>query len=128
MKRLILLTIILIATSAIFQSCGVFSEIGESKEKSVPFSETEFQSNRDYYKALGRGKSPSMSFAREIALHDAKERLAKKIFHDNPHNEMTENVIHQELMRVDVLKEEVFVLDNGLYVCWIIVRTPREHY
>lgn len=124
MKRL--LTVLLIAISGIvFQSCGIFSEIGE---KSIPFSETEYQSNRDYYKALGRGKSSSISFAKEIALSNARENLAEKIFHNNPYNEMTENVIHQKLIQVEVSEEKVFVLDNGLYVVWIIVRTPREHY
>src|SRR6056297_1155693 len=127
MKKQILI-IVFIAIYAILQGCSIFSETGVSKENKIPFSVNEYQSDMNYYRALGKGKSPNLSFAKEIALHNAKENLAKKIFHNNPYNEMTENVINQNLIYVDIVRERVFKLNNGYYSCWVIVETPKEHY
>lgn len=128
MKRLMSLTIVLIAASVFFQGCGVFSEIGESRENKIPFSVKEYSSDANYYRSLGHGKSPNLSFAKETTLHDAQGKLARKIYHDNPHNKRTENVIKQNLIYLNVAKEKCSLHDNGIYSCWIILETSKRHY
>ena len=122
----VLTVMVLISALIVFQSCSILN-LGEEKEKN-PFSKEQYESTEKYYRAAESGKSPNMSFAKEKALLDAKEKLAKVIFHDNPQNEQTQNVIHQTLTHVNVVEEKMFVKDDGTYVCWIIVETPKKFY
>jgi len=124
--RELLVTTMLMAALIVFQSCSVLN-IGEEKVKN-PFPKKKYESTEKYYRAVESGKSPNMSFAKEIAFNNAKELLAKKIFHDNPRNKQTQNVIHQTLKQVNVVEEKMFVKNDGTYVCWIIIETSKKFY
>ena len=50
-----------------------------AKEVSLPFSGKEFKSDKEYFRAMGSGKSPDKEDARRIAALSASQRLSANI-------------------------------------------------
>ena len=115
MKTKTRLFLISLAIFALFQSCNVL-------EKGTSYN------TKNYFIVEASGKSSNLSFAKETAMFNAKKKLAKKVFHNNPRNEETQNVIHQTLTHLRIIEEKCFVLKNGNYECEITLATPKKFY
>lgn len=126
MKRLVILAGILFVVLSIFQSCSV------SEKTKLPLSGAKYKTDKNYFRARGFGKSPNLSFAKEIALMDAKENLAKKIHQKTGHGhyKSTKNSesLSSYLYGINLVDEKLFVMEDGLYQCWIVIETRKNLY
>lgn len=75
--------LVCLGLSLITPSCKTKSVAVEKKNGAVklttPFSESKYQSDKDYFREVKSGNSPDQSFAEDIALTQAKAQMASNI-------------------------------------------------
>jgi hypothetical protein len=141
---------VMAGTIALFSmSCGGPKKL-ENSEKSdeiiLPFSGSDYQSNKEFYRAKSSGKSPDLATAKKIALTNAKAEVAGlisakvKAVTDNYTNQrstadatdfenkfetMTREVVNQQLVDVSIKGEKLFKKDKG-YEYWIAIEVSKQ--
>ena len=112
-----------IAIFAVFQSCNITEKVN------TQFSKKEYKTDEVYFKVKSFGKSSNLSFAKETALFNAKKDLAEKIYYSKyPKKKGKTKTFEQDLMKLRVVEEKCFVLENGNYECEITLATPKKLY
>ncbi len=149
MKKItVLISVFLIFT--MFYSCKSKKEItkiDEMTEIKIPMSGIEYESDKNYFRAKQVGESSDISTAKKIAEQNAKSELAgnieaiikrttdqytnqrsvgnKKEF-ENKFEEISREVVRQDLRDVKVIGEKLFKKKDGIYQYWIAVETSKE--
>lgn len=144
--------ILIISFSAIvaFSSCSStkkLEKITKAKEITVPFSESKYKSDKDFFRAKQIGKSPDLATAKKIALLNAKAELAGNIKSlikrvtdqytnqrtvgdkqefENKFEEMSREVINQTLTDVKLIDEKIFKEQDGSYSYWTAIEVSKQ--
>lgn len=132
-----------------FNNCGGPKKLEKSagmEEISLPLSGKEYQSDKEYIRTKGSGKSPDISTAKKIALNNAKAEMAGlintriKAVTDNYVNQrsiveaqdfgskfesLTREVVNQQLTDVRIIGEKLFQKDKT-YEYWIAIEVPKQ--
>lgn len=149
MKMKLLLTGFLVLTLAAFscKSKKKIAKIEDSTEISIPFSGKQYENNKNFFRAKQVGESTDLATAKKIAEQNAKAELAgnieavikrvtdqytnqrsvgdKKNF-ENKFEEMSREVVRQDVRDVRVIGEKLFKQKDGLYSYWIAIESPKE--
>jgi hypothetical protein len=124
---------------------AMYNKKGDAKEVSIPFQDKANRTSATYYRAAQSGTSPDLATARKIATLNAKSALASDIsstirsvievytdqrqvgnaieFNDR-FQEITRQVVDQELTATKIQDEKVFQRPDGVYECWVVVEMP----
>ena len=148
-------------TSMVFAGAMLFFVVGCGSSKkvatipatvgmtkvSVPLSGTEYQTNKEYFRAKSSGKSPDMATAKKIALNNAKTEIAGliqstiKSVTDNYTNQrsianaqdfenkfenLSREVVSQKLSDITIIGEEVFKDQMGTVEYWVAIAISKE--
>jgi hypothetical protein len=118
-----------------------------SNEVSVPLSEKEYRSDKDYFRATQSGKSPDLATAKKIALTNAKSELAGNIQtlikavtenytnqrtvadqqeFENKFEEYVRAVVNQMLNDVKVIGDKVFKETDGKLTYYIAIEMNKD--
>jgi hypothetical protein len=118
-----------------------------STEVSIPFTEKEYRSDKDHFRATQQGKSPDLATAKKIALANARTELAGNIqtlvkaVQDQYSNNMTVDkeqefeasfqefsraVIAQSINDVKIIGDKVFTEKGGGYTYYLAIEMPKE--
>ncbi|UMB54541.1 hypothetical protein MKD41_03485 [Lutibacter sp. A64] len=149
MKKNYLLTIASI-TLLILTNCNstkTLSKVEDMTEIQIPLSGKEYMSNENYFRAKQVGESSDLATAKKIATQNAKADLAsniqslikrvtdqytnqrsvgdKKEF-ENKFEELSREVVNQDLRDIKVIGEKLFKLKNGNYQYHIAVEGSKE--
>lgn len=116
-------------------------------EISVPFSESKYKSDKDFFRSKNVGKSPDMATAKKIAFQNAKSELAGNIKavikrvtdqytnqrtvgenqeFENKFEELSREVVDQTLTDTRVVDEKVFKETDGKYSYWVAIETSKQ--
>jgi hypothetical protein len=116
-------------------------------EISVPFSESKYKSDKDFFRSKNVGKSPDMATAKKIAFQNAKSELAGNIKavikrvtdqytnqrtvgenqeFENKFEELSREVVDQTLTDTRVVDEKVFKESDGKYSYWVAIETSKQ--
>lgn len=116
-------------------------------EITVPFSTSEFFSDKNFFRAKSSGNSPDLQTSKKIALQNAKSEMAgliqstiKKVTDqytqqrtignqqefNNKFEELAREVTNQQLTDVRVIGEKLFKESNGTYTYWIAIEANKE--
>lgn len=141
---------LVLTISFLLVGCGGSSEVqkySDSKEISVPFSESKYLSNNDYFRAKQNGKSPDLATAKKIAMLNAKTALAgsikstiksvtdqytnqvtvgDKVEFENKFEELSRDVIDQALNDVRVVGDKIFEGSKGGYTYWVAIEMSTK--
>ncbi len=133
-----------------FMSCGgtkKLETVTKSQEISLPFSETKYKTDKDFFRAKNVGKSPDVATAKKIALQNAKTELASNIKsltkrvldqytnqrsigdkqeYENKFEEQTREVVSQTLTDIRIIDEKVFKETDGSYSYWVVIETSKQ--
>ena len=137
MKQTILFSVI---AFIIFSACNSSKHLPSiqagSQEVILPFSDTKYKSDKDYFRATQVGKSPDLATSKKIALHSAKADLAStvqtklkrvtdlyanqkgvvnKTDFENKFEDFSREIVNQSLSDVKVVEEKVFKETDGSY-------------
>lgn len=117
------------------------------QEITVPLSSKEYQSTKEMFRAKSVGKSPDIATAKKIALTNAKAELAglittviKSVTHnytnqrsvadaqdfENKFENLTKEIIAQQLNNVSIIGEKVFKDKAGTVEYWVAVEMATE--
>jgi hypothetical protein len=121
------------------------SSLAGAREVVTPFQDDAYRTSAEYYRAAQSGTSPDLATARKIATLNAKSALASDIsstirsvievytdqrqvgnaieFNDR-FQEITRQVVDQELTATKIQDEKVFQRPDGVYECWVVVEMP----
>jgi len=150
MKKNVLMVFIAASLILINYCCGgpkkLESQNG-AKEITVPLSGKEYSTNKEFFRAKSSGKSPDMATAKKIALNNAKSEIAGlikttiKSLTDNYTNQrtvanaqdfenkfenLTREVVNQELVDVSIIGEKVFQQKDNSYEYWVAIEISKE--
>ena len=147
MKKLHILLFVLSLAAISCKSKKEISKIEDSTEISIPFSGKQYENNKDYFRAKQVGESTDLATAKKIAEQNAKAELAgnieavikrvteqytnqrsvasKKEF-ENKVEEMSREVVRQDVRDVRVIGERLHKQKDGLYSYWIALESPKE--
>jgi len=149
MKSKQFLIIGLIAIVA-FTGCKGTKKISKatgSQEITVPFSESKYKSDKDFFRAKQTGKSPDLATAKKIALQNAKAELAGNIKSlvkrvtdqytnqrtisnkqdfENKFEELSREVVDQTITDVKVMDEKIFKEQDGGYSYWVVIEVSKQ--
>ncbi|MBC8147279.1 MAG: LPP20 family lipoprotein [Bacteroidetes bacterium] len=149
MKKANLLVISVITMITLFgcKSTKDISKVNEMTELEIPLSGKEFESDKGHFRAKQVGESPDLSTAKKIAQQNAKAEMAgniqalikrvteqytnqrtvsdKKEF-ENKFEELSREVVNQELKDVRVIGEKLYKKKDGIYQYWIAVEIFKE--
>jgi hypothetical protein len=116
-------------------------------EISVPFSDSKYKSDKDFFRSKNVGKSPDMATAKKIAFQNAKSELAGNIKavikrvtdqytnqrtvgenqeFENKFEELSREVVDQTLTDTRVVDEKVFKESDGKYSYWVAIETSKQ--
>jgi hypothetical protein len=116
-------------------------------EISVPFSDSKYKSDKDFFRSKNVGKSPDMATAKKIAFQNAKSELAGNIKavikrvtdqytnqrtvgenqeFENKFEELSREVVDQTLTDTRVVDEKVFKETDGKYSYWVAIETSKQ--
>jgi len=144
MKSLSVLSIAVIVI-LVFNACSG-SKIGR-KELNIPFSDKEYQTDKDFFRAKQMGASPDLATAKKIAMQNAKAELAgnietlmKRVVDNytqqitvddemeliNKFEELSRQTTSQTLNDVRTIGEKVFE-EDGKYTYWVAIEMPKQH-
>lgn len=119
----------------------------EAREIAVPFSESKYKSDKDFFRASQSGKSPDLATSKKIAVQNAKAELAGNIKahvkrvteqytnqrtignkHDfeNKFEELSREVVDQTLIDVRVVEEKIFKEQDGGYSYWTVIEVAKQ--
>ena len=149
MKSKQILIVGLIAIVA-FVGCKGTKNIAKStgsQEITVPFSESKYKSDKDFFRAKQIGKSPDLATAKKIALQNAKAELAgninalvkrvtiqyvnqrtinDKVEFGNKFEEESRETVKQTLIDVKVMDEKIFKETDGSYSFWTVIEVSKQ--
>lgn len=144
--------IILIGFIAIvaFAGCKGTKKLAKTtgaQEITVPFSESKYKSDKDFFRAKQMGKSPDLATAKKIALQNAKAELAGNIKalvkrvtdqytnqrtvgnkqeFENKFEELSREVVDQTLTDVKIMDEKIFKETDGGYSYWAAIEVSKQ--
>ncbi len=149
MKK-VLLPLAALALIVLFNTnCGGPKKVEKAagmEEVVLPLSGKEYQSDKEFYRAKGSGKSPDISTAKKIALNNAKAEVAGlinstiKAVTDNYVNQrsiadaqdfeskfesLTREVVNQQLTDVKIIGEKLYQKDKT-YEYWIAIEVSKK--
>lgn len=123
------------------------AKIEKSTEVAIPFSGKQYENNKNFFRAKQVGESTDLATAKKIAEQNAKAELAgnieslikrvteqytnqrsvtdKKDF-ENKFEEMSREVVRQDVRDVRVIGEKLYKQNDGLYSYWIAIESPKE--
>lgn len=153
MMNKLILSAALLGVVAGIQSCkskkappSIASQTGAT-EISVPFSSSEFQSNKENFRAKASGNSMDMTTSKKIALQNAKSEMAgliqstvKKVTEQytnqrqisstqefsNKFEEIVREVTNQTLVDVRIIGDKVFKETNNTYTYWVAIEANKQ--
>lgn len=118
----------------------------EGHEIILPFSESKYKSDKDFFRAKQLGKSPDLATAKKIALLNAKSELAGNIKstvkrvaeqytnqrkigdkqeYSSKFEEMTIEVVNQTLTDIKIIDEKVFKEIDGSFSFWVAIEASK---
>lgn len=144
--------IILIGLTAIVALAGCnrakkLQKVTGSQEVIVPFSESKYKSDKDFFRAKQSGTSPDLATSKKIALQNAKAELAGNIKalvkrvtdqytnqrtignkqeFENKFEELSREVVDQTLTDVKLMDEKIFKEKDGGYSYWAAVEVSKQ--
>ena len=116
-------------------------------EISVPFSESKYKSDKEFFRAKQSGKSQDLATSKKIALQNAKSELAGNIKavvkrvtdqytnqrtvgdkqdFENKFEELAREVVDQTLTDVRIIDEKIFKETDGRYSYWVAIETSKQ--
>ncbi|MFZ4671936.1 MAG: hypothetical protein ACOYLT_07985 [Flavobacterium sp.] len=116
-------------------------------EISVPFSDSKYKTDKDYFRAKNIGKSIDLATSKKIALQNAKSELAGNIQSimkavtdqyrnsskvddkenfENKFEELSRDVVNQTLTDVRIMDEKIFKETDGKYSYWVAIETSKQ--
>jgi hypothetical protein len=140
-----MVSVVILASCATTKAPSVQS--GKSKEVSVPLSEKEYRTDKDYFRATQSGKSPDLATAKKIALQNARTELAGNIQatmkavienytnqrtvgdkqeFENKFEEQARTVVNQTLNDVKIIADKVFKVDDGKITYYVAIEMNKE--
>ena len=149
--RFLLITIVIAGIMITISSCKTskptIGNVTGATEINVPFLESKYKSDKDFFRAKQVGKSPDLAASKKIALQNAKGELATninaivKIVSDqytnqrtvsntqefeNKFEELARVVTEQTLTDVNVIGEKVFKELDGSYSYWVVIEASKQ--
>ncbi len=119
----------------------------EAVEIAVPFSDTRYKSDKDFFRAKQVGKSQDLATSKKIALQNAKTELAGNIKviiktvtdqytnqrtvgdkqdFENKFEQLAREVVDQTLSDVRVIDEKIYKETDGKYSYWVSIETSKQ--
>ena len=116
-------------------------------EISVPFSESKYKTDKEFFRAKQSGKSQDLATSKKIALQNAKSELAGNIKaivkrvtdqytnqrtvgdkqdFENKFEELAREVVDQTLTDVRVIDEKIFKETDGKFSYWVAIETSKQ--
>ena len=116
-------------------------------EITVPFSESKYKTDKEFFRAKQSGKSQDLATSKKIALQNAKSELAGNIKavikrvtdqytnqrtvgdkqdFENKFEELAREVVDQTLTDVRIIDEKIFKETDGRYSYWVAIETSKE--
>ena len=116
-------------------------------EISVPFSDSKYKTDKDYFRAKNIGKSIDLATSKKIALQNAKSEIAGNIQSimkavtdqytksskvddkenfENKFEELSRDVVNQTLSDVRIMDEKIFKETDGKYSYWVAIETSKQ--
>jgi hypothetical protein len=152
MKRTLytLASLLAIALMFNFSSCGsskhaTVADRTGAIEISLPFQGPAYRNSATHFRAVNNGKSPDLATAKKIAMVNARNELAANIEStikavtenytqqrridditefSNKFEELTRQVVSQQLNQVNVMDEKMFQETDGSYTSWVAIEMP----
>jgi hypothetical protein len=152
MKTIQLMTIVLIGALLFFAGCKsskkttTFQKENNAVEITLPFTGAEYSSNKDVFRARQSGTSPDLPTSKKIALQNAKAEIASDIESvikrttdqyttqrtiatkqefKNKFEELSREVVKQNVVDATTIAEKVFKDKEGSYTYWVVVEVPK---
>lgn len=153
MKTSQVIGLILIGSFILFAGCKsskkttTFQKENNAVEIILPFTGPEYASNKDFFRARQSGTSPDLPTSKKIALQNAKAEIASDIESvikrstdqyttqrtiaakqefKNKFEELSREVVKQNLIDATTLAEKVFKEKDGGYTYWVVVEVPKQ--
>jgi len=153
MKAFQTIGIILIGSLFLFSGCKsskkatTFQKENNAVEIILPFTGPEYSSNKDLFRARQSGTSPDLPTAKKIALQNAKAEIASDIESvikrttdqyttqrtiatkqefKNKFEELSREVVKQNVVDATTIAEKVFKEKDGGYTYWVVVEVPKQ--
>jgi hypothetical protein len=145
-----LLRITSICVSILLASCSgtkKLASVTKAQEITIPFSESKYKSDNDFFRTKQMGKSPDLSTAKKIALQNVKAELAGNIKtvvkrvteqytnqrtvgtkqeFENKFEELSREVVNQSLTNIKQVDEKVFKEQDGSFTYWIVLEVSKQ--
>jgi hypothetical protein len=144
-----LLVIAFIAICAGFTACKSSKPSVEkgAMEVFIPFSESKYRTDKEFFRATASGKSPDLSTAKKIALLNAKAEMSSNIesviksvtenytkqvsvedrqAYENLFEQNTREVVNQTLSGVVIEDQKVFKDSDGKYTCYVVIQMNKS--
>lgn len=141
--------LILLAVTSIIgcKSKQTVTKATGSTEIKVPFSESKYKTDKNFFRAVQSGTSPDMATAKKIAMVNAKSELASsiqttvKVVTDNYTNqrsfankqefenkfeELSRQVTNQMLSNVVIMDEKMLKDENDKYTSWLAIEMSKD--
>lgn len=145
-----LTSIMVIAMMMNFSSCGSSKPASVTDrtgaiEISLPFQGPAYRNSATHFRTVNSGNSPDLATAKKIALVNARNEMAANIQatlkavtenytqqrriddiveFSNKFEELTRQVVNQQLNQVNVMDEKMFQEQNGTYTSWVAIEMP----
>lgn len=145
-----LASLLAIALMVNFSSCGSSKSVPVADrtgavEISLPFQGPAYRNSSTHFRAVNNGNSPDLATAKKIAMVNARNELAGNIQatikavtenytqqrridditeFSNKFEELTRQVVNQQLNQVNVMDEKMFQEPNGSYTSWVAIEMP----
>ncbi len=116
-------------------------------EISVPFSESKYKTDKEFFRSKQMGKSQDLATSKKIALQNAKSELAGNIKaivkrvtdqytnqrtvgdkqdFENKFEELAREVVDQTLTDVRIIDEKIFKETDGRFSYWVAIETSKQ--
>ena len=146
-KSIILLLFSIIALYACNSTKKLPAVTKGSQEMKLPFSETKYKTDKDFFRAVQVGKSPDLATAKKMAIHSAKADLAGNIQtkmkevtdlytnqsdivdksdFENKFEEYSREIVNQSLTDVKILDEKAFKENDGSFSYWVVLEVNKK--
>jgi hypothetical protein len=146
-KQIFTIGIIAIVTFTSCQSTKKLQKVTGAQEITVPFSESKYKSDKDFFRAKQMGVSPDLATAKKIALLNAKAELASNIKSlikrvtdqytnqktvenkqefESKFEELSREVVDQTLTDVNLIGEKIFKEKDGGYSYWVAIEVSKQ--
>lgn len=147
MKKLHILLFVFSIAAIGCKSKKEIAKIQDSTEIAIPFSGKQYENNKDYFRSKQVGESADLATAKKIAEQNAKAEMAGNIEavikrvteqytnqrsvtsqkdFENKFEEMSREVVRQDIRDVRVIGERLYKQKDGLYSYWIALESPKE--